>query len=55
MLKEDMIKFRAEKNMSQTELAKLVGVNVMTINAIENGKQTPRKVTEEKIRRWVGR
>ncbi len=48
-LSEAMIEYRAKERISQTELAKRVGVSLQTINSIENGLQEPSKVTRAKI------
>lgn len=53
-LQNDMLVFRAQQRMSQTELAKAVGVSLQTINSIENGHQSPSKLTEQKIRLVIG-
>ena len=50
MLKDDILTFRAKNNLSQKKFAKLCGLSIMTINAIENDIQEPTKVTREKIR-----
>ena len=49
-LKNDMIVFRAKNRLSQTDLAKLCGLSTQTVNSVENGTQTPSKVTIEKIK-----
>lgn len=49
-LKEMMIRYRAKERITQSELAKRCGVSLQTINSVENGNQTPSKVTETKIR-----
>lgn len=46
----DMVRYRAKKNYSQKELAKACGLSLQTINSVENGIQTPSKLTEQKIR-----
>lgn len=48
-LQEDMIRYRAKHNISQTELAKRCSVSLQTINAVENGLQEPSKLTRVKI------
>lgn len=48
-LGERILEYRAKHGMSQEDFANLVQVNVMTINAIENGKRKPLKLTEKKI------
>lgn len=50
----NMLMYRAKHNMTQAELAKLIGVSLQTINSIENGKQTPRKLTRIKIEMTIG-
>lgn len=49
-LPEEMIRYRAKHNISQTKLGELCGVSVMTINYIERGLQSPTTLTEAKIR-----
>lgn len=49
-LQEEMVRYRAKQKISQTELARRCGVTVQTINSVENGTQTPSKLTETKIR-----
>ena len=41
MINEKLKKARLDKNLSQGELAKLVGVARQTINMIENGDYNP--------------
>ncbi len=41
MLNERMRQARQQKGISQTELAKLIGVSRQTINMIENGDYNP--------------
>lgn len=41
MLNERMREARQQKGLSQTELAKLIGVSRQTINMIENGDYNP--------------
>lgn len=45
---------RAEKNLSQTELAYIAGVSQVTLSHIENGVVRPRASTKEKIEQVVG-
>ena len=49
-LQEKMLEYRAKNRISQGELAERCGVSKQTIHSIENGLQTPSKVTEVKIR-----
>jgi len=49
-LQEEMIRYRAKERISQTELARRCGLTVQTINSVENGSQTPSKLTEAKIK-----
>lgn len=53
-LQDEMVQYRAKHKISQTEFAERVGVTLQTINSIENGHQTPSKVTEAKIRLVLG-
>lgn len=49
-LGEKILEYRARHRLSQEEFANLVQVNVMTINAIENGKrENPQRITVKKI------
>ena len=41
MLNEKMREARQQKGLSQTELAKLIGVSRQTVNMIENGDYNP--------------
>lgn len=50
MIKDDILKFRAKNNLSQAKMAALAGVSLQTIANIENGIQTPTKLTEQKIK-----
>lgn len=54
-LQERMIEYRAKNDITQRELAEKVGVSVQTINSVENGTQTPAKVTQAKIELVVGK
>ena len=49
-LAKDMLKFRAQNNMSQKELAKRCKLTQQTICNVENGVQNPTQLTEAKIR-----
>lgn len=49
-LAKDMLKFRAQNNMSQKELAKRCKLTHQTICNVENGVQNPTQLTEAKIR-----
>lgn len=48
-LREDMIRFRAENNMSQKDFAKLCKLTVQTIHYVEKGLQNPTDLTRAKI------
>lgn len=54
-LSERMIEYRAKERISQTELAKRVGVTLQTINSVENGTQSPSKLTLAKIELVIGK
>ncbi len=45
---------RAEKNITQEELAKEISVSRQTINAIETGKYVPSTVLALKMARYFG-
>lgn len=53
-LAEQMVIYRARHNLTQADLAKLVGVSVPTISSIENGLQNPTKRTAAKIKLVIG-
>ena len=53
-LQEEMIQYRAKERLSQRELGERCGLTTQTINSVENGTQTPSKVTEAKIRLVIG-
>ena len=44
-----MLEYRAKHNMSQEEFANVTKLCLMTVNAIENGKREPTKLTRAKI------
>ena len=50
-----MIAYRAKHNISQEELANQAKLCVMTINAIENGKREPTKLTRAKIEQIIAK
>ncbi len=54
-LQERMIEYRAKNDITQRELAEKIGVSVQTINSVENGTQTPSKITQAKIELLVGK
>lgn len=54
-MKNSIKVLRAEKNMTQEDLAKAVKVSRQTINAIEKGKFDPGLVTAFKIVRVFGK
>jgi len=45
---------RAKKNMSQQDLAKVIGVSDQAVSAWENNKKTPRMGAIEKLARFYG-
>lgn len=47
---EKMLEYRAKHNLSQSKLADLCGITTQTVNSIENGIQSPSKLTEAKIK-----
>lgn len=48
-IREVMLEYRAKKNISQKELARLAQVSERTINSVENGAQRPTARTRMKI------
>ena len=48
-LRERILEYRAKHDMSQEDFANACQLNVMTVNAIENGKGSPSKLTVMKI------
>ncbi len=45
-----IIKLRAKLDLSQMELASLLGVSFTSVNRWENGKYEPTRLVKEKIR-----
>lgn len=45
-----LLRIRAELNLSQTQLADMLGVSFASVNRWENGKYQPTKVAKEKIK-----
>lgn len=54
LMKQDysslILKLRAKLNISQEELAKLLGVSIISVNRWENGHFAPTKLVKEKIK-----
>ena len=50
-LDKRILQYRAEHNLSQTEMAYRCGVTMQTISSIERGLQTPSRLTLAKIER----
>lgn len=48
-LAKKMIEYRAKQDISMRELANRCGLTVQTICNIENGVQTPSRITTQKI------
>ena len=46
---------RAEKDLTQEDLAKLIGVSRQTINAVESGRYVPSTVLALKMARVFGK
>lgn len=55
MINEKLRKARIEKGLSQTELAKLIGVSRQTINMIENNDYNPTILLCLKICKILGK
>ena len=54
-LQDEMIRFRAENNLSQTKCAELAKITLQTWTMVERGIQKPSRITEEKIRLIIGK
>ena len=54
-LQDRMVEYRAKERITQTELAKRVGVTVQTINSVEQGIQKPSRITRAKIELVIGK
>ena len=54
-LQERMIEYRAKERLSQRALAERCGVTLQTINSVENGTQSPSKLTLAKIELVIGK
>ena len=54
ILKNRLKVARAEKNLSQGDLAKLVGVSRQTISSLENGRYNPSVILAIKLARYFG-
>ena len=46
---DGILKLRAKLNLSQEELAKLLGISFMTVNRWENDKYAPTKLVKVKL------
>lgn len=53
-LSDAMVRYRAINDISQSELAARCKVTLQTINSVENGTQTPSRLTREKILLVIG-
>ncbi len=54
-LQDKMIQYRAKERITQAELAQRCGISVQTICSVENGSQSPSKMTQAKIELVVGK
>ena len=54
-LKNNIVEFRKEKNISQTQLAELIGVSRNAISSIERGEYEPTAYNELKICKVLGK
>ena len=48
-LEEKIIRYRAKHRLSQKQMADLCGITLQTLCNVENGIQTPGKITVTKI------
>lgn len=53
-LSRKIIEYRAKHNLSQVDFAKLCKVSTQTACNVENGVQTPSKLTLQKILNVIG-
>lgn len=53
-LKDRIVQYRAEHNLSMKEFAEITGVTYMTISNIERGIQSPSRLTKGKIELVIG-
>lgn len=49
-LADEVFMYRVKNNITQTALAQMCNCSSITIHLIENGKTTPSRFTEKKIR-----
>lgn len=49
---KELLKFRVEKNITQTEISKRAGISLPTISGIESGKLTPQTMTVYKLQKY---
>ena len=54
-LSEQMVRFRAENDLSMKEAAEKAGITLQTWAHVEREIQTPSRLTEQKIRILVGK
>ena len=54
-LAERMVLYRAKEGISQGELARRCGLSTQTVNSVENGTQSPSRVTVVKIELVIGK
>ena len=54
-LPQEMLDFRARRNLSQEKSAILAGITKQTWYNVEKGSQTPSRLTEQKIRNVIGK
>ena len=49
-IQDEMMRFRANNNLSQEKAAKMANITLQTWNQVELGRQNPSRMTEAKIR-----
>ncbi len=54
-LGERMVRYRAQNDLSQAELAERCNLSLQTINSVENGLQSASKLTIAKIEIVIGK
>lgn len=52
-LGELLVRCRAERNLSLEDIAKAVGLSVMTLSNVEAGRKMPRRTTRAKLEAFL--
>lgn len=46
---DEFLRYRATHDLTQTEFGRLIGLGIVSVSKIENGKCIPRKITQIKF------